>query len=188
MTIKSPKIILADEDLTCLKLTEIYLRGFLRTCELVPCPSEKKVLDALRTCSPAYPDYLITNLYVSDLHGLELIRKVKEYFLQQYNCRPPFPIILLLDCCTFDKAFLEPDLLEEHPCIHKSMVLADLHDAFTGLPIDGCIFKPPEKERLDDVFSRKWPDIQNANAYIRMQMHQRFVFKKKGKESFVRKT
>lgn len=182
MKLKVPRIILADENLTSLKLMEVYIKGFLQTCEVVPCASDKKVMEAVRNYSAGYPDYLIANLYVSDLHGLELLHKVKDYFLQQYNCRPPFPIILLLDCCNFQKACLDPSLLPEHSCIQRSMMITGVQNTFSSLPVDGCMFKPIDKERLMGLFDQKWPEIQNTKAFIRMQTNQRFVFRKKKKD------
>lgn len=147
------EVMSVDDDKTFLKLTSVYIKGYLKDCRVSEYSDPSMGLSRLKTNPHKSPDILLVDLCMEEPNGLQFINQINQHYQWKGLSRPPFKIVLVTAYWDFEGICTHPGCLAFDPC---SMQYPD--SPLTGsryctkLPIDACVPKPINKDKLRDIF------------------------------------
>ncbi len=147
------EVMSVDDDKIFLKLTSVYIKGYLRDCRISEYSDPSMGLFRLKTNPHKSPDILLVDLCMEEPNGLQFINQINQHYQWKGMSRPPFKIVLITAYWDFEGVCTHPGCHAIDPC---SMQYPD--SPLTGsrycprLPIDACVPKPINKDKLKEIF------------------------------------
>ncbi len=155
-TTKALRVMLVDEDTVSLKLMAYYIKGYVKSSRVTTYSDASDSLNMLKSSPENHPDILILSLYMTEINGLSFIHQLNEYYQKTYGSRPPYRIVLLAGLLENEQIDTEHQTFYEHPDIIHFLEPAGISKQDIVLPIDACVSKPVNKEKLDIILNLDW--------------------------------
>ena len=147
---------LVDEDTVSLKLMAYYIKGYVKSSRVTTYSDASDALEVLKTSPDNHPDILTISLYMTEMNGLSFIHRLNEHYQKKYGNRPPYRIVLLAGLLENEQIDTEQQTFYEHPDIIHFLEPAGISNHNVFLPIDACVSKPVNKEKLDIILNLDW--------------------------------
>ncbi len=150
MESKILKVMIVDDDNTCLILTAITIESYFKNSQVRIFFDALSALDYLKSSDDNYPDILISDFQMPDMNGLELIDHINEFFRIQYNSPLPFRIMLYSGFLEFNQICAKDGNRKNTSCLLRHLYNGGGLPC-SKLPITACMRKPINKDMLNYI-------------------------------------